>query len=191
MIWIDYILLAFIAMGMIRGLRNGFFIELAGLISLLFGVYLAIKFSYIANQVLAQIKDVPGIKDVGILRNVGQPEISVLLDEEKMAMQGVTKADAQAVIEMAIGGKTATQKYEGEKKFDIRIRYEKEYRKDEEDIMMLMIPTITGKRIPLKEIATVHQITGPAFIYRNDTKRFIGVKFSVRHNLGPKSVISR
>jgi len=55
MIWIDYILLAFIAMGMIRGLRNGFFIELAGLISLLFGVYLAIKFSYIANQVLARV----------------------------------------------------------------------------------------------------------------------------------------
>lgn len=138
------------------------------------------KLNDLANQVLAQIKDVPGIKDVGILRNVGQPEISVLLDEEKMAVQGVTKADAQAVIEMAIGGKTATQKYEGEKKFDIRIRYEKEYRKNEDDIMMLMIPTITGKRIPLKEIATVHQITGPAFIYRNDTKRFIGVKFSVR-----------
>ncbi|MES2628791.1 MAG: CusA/CzcA family heavy metal efflux RND transporter [Bacteroidota bacterium] len=138
------------------------------------------KLNELANQVLEQIKDVPGIKDVGILRNVGQPELSVLLDEEKMALQGVTKADAQAVIEMAIGGKTATQKYDGEKKFDVRIRYNQEYRKNEEDIMMLMIPTITGKRIPLKEVATVHQVTGPAFIYRNDTKRFIGVKFSVR-----------
>ncbi|MBP6373541.1 MAG: CvpA family protein [Flavobacterium sp.] len=54
MIWIDYILLAFMAMGLIRGMRNGFFIELAGLISLLFGVYLAIQFSYIANHILAR-----------------------------------------------------------------------------------------------------------------------------------------
>ena len=133
-----------------------------------------------ANQVLEEIKDVPGIKDVGILRNLGQPEISVILDEEKMAIYGVPKGEAQAVIEMAIGGKTATTKYEGDKKFDIRIRYDKAYRKDERDILMLMIPTITGGRIPLKEIATIKQITGPAFIYRNDTKRFIGVKFSVR-----------
>lgn len=133
-----------------------------------------------ADQVLEQIKDVPGIKDVGILRNIGQPEMSVLLDEEKMAVYGVTKAEAQAVIEMAIGGKTATNKYEGDRKFAIRIRYDREYRKNEDDILMLMIPTISGKRIPLKEIASVRKITGPAFIYRNDTKRFIGVKFSVR-----------
>ncbi|MEP6734214.1 MAG: CusA/CzcA family heavy metal efflux RND transporter [Chryseolinea sp.] len=133
-----------------------------------------------ANEVLEQIKNVPGIKDVGILRNIGQPEISVLLDEEKMAIYGVLKGEAQAVIEMAIGGKTATTKYEGDQKFAIRIRYEQEYRKNEDDILMLMIPTISGARIPLKEIATIKQVTGPAFIYRNDTRRFIGVKFSVR-----------
>lgn len=133
-----------------------------------------------ADQVLEQIKDVPGIKDVGILRNLGQPEISVMLDEEKMAIYGVTKDEAQSVIEMAIGGKTATSKYEGDRKFDIRIRYDQEYRKDEDDILRLMIPNIAGIRIPLKEVATINQNTGPAFIYRDDAKRFIGVKFSVR-----------
>ena len=138
------------------------------------------KLDEYANQVIAQIQNVPGIKDVGILRNVGQPEISILFDEERMAIYGVTKAEAQAVIEMAIGGKTATQKYEGEKKFDIRIRYDKDYRKNEDDILMLMIPSISGNKVPLKEIATVKQLTGPAFIYRDNTKRFIGVKFSVR-----------
>jgi heavy metal efflux system protein len=134
----------------------------------------------IANKVIDQIKDVPGIKDVGILRNIGQPEISVLLDEEKMAIYGVQKADAQSIIEMAIGGKTATQKYEGERKFEIRVRYSKEYRKDEEDIMNLMVPTVRGTKIPLKEIASLKKVTGPAFIYRDNTKRFIGVKFSIR-----------
>ncbi len=138
------------------------------------------KLDEIANQVIEQIKDVPGIKDVGILRNIGQPEISVLLDEEKMAIYGVQKADAQSIIEMAIGGKTATEKYEGDRKFDIRVRYSKDYRKDEEDVMNLMVTTVRGTKIPLKEIATLRKVTGPAFIYRDNTKRFIGVKFSIR-----------
>lgn len=138
------------------------------------------KLDEFANKVIEQIKNVPGIKDVGILRNVGQPEISVIFDEEKMAIYGVQKSEAQSLIEMAIGGKTATSKFEGERKFDVRVRYQKEYRKDENDIMDLMVPTMRGGSIPLKEIAQVKMITGPAFIYRDNTKRFIGVKFSVR-----------
>ena len=134
----------------------------------------------IAKQVLKQIEPVEGIKDIGILKNLGQPEISVVLDREKMAAYGIDLSDAQAVLEMAFGGKTATQKYEGEKKFDVRIRYQEEYRKNEDDISNLKVPTITGAKIPLKEIASIGKITGPAFIYRDNTKRFIGVKFSVR-----------
>ena len=138
------------------------------------------KLDEIANQVLKQIKNIPGIKDAGILRNIGQPEISVILDREKMAAYGVTLTDAQAVLELAFGGKTATQKYEGEKKFDVRVRYAKEYRKDEKDISDLKVPTMSGAKIPLKEICDIKTITGPAYIYRDNTKRFIGVKFSVR-----------
>lgn len=138
------------------------------------------KLDEIANQVLKRIEKVEGIKDVGILRNLGQPEVSVLLDREKMAAYGVKVADAQAVLEMAFGGKTVTQKFEGEKKFDIRVRYQRMYRKNEHDIADLKVPTLLGYKIPLKEIATLKTITGPAFIYRDNTKRFIGVKFSVR-----------
>lgn len=134
----------------------------------------------IANQVIERMKNVDGVKDIGILRNIGQPEMSISFDEEKMALYGVQKNDAQSILEMAIGGKTATQKYEGEKKFDIRLRYAHEYRKDEEDIMNLMVPTLRGTKVPLKEIATLKTTTGPAFVYRDNTKRFIGVKFSVR-----------
>jgi len=138
------------------------------------------KLDEIADDVIKQIERVNGIKDVGILRNVGQPEISVFLDREKMAAYGVNLTDAQAVLEMAFAGKTATQRYEGEKKFDVRVRYVKEFRKNEEDMADLKVPTITGVKIPLKEISTIKKITGPAFIYRDNTKRFIGVKFSVR-----------
>jgi cobalt-zinc-cadmium resistance protein CzcA len=137
------------------------------------------KLDVYADKVLESIKNIRGIKDVGILRNIGQPEMSIMLDKEKMALYGVTVSDAQAVVEMAIGGKTATQKYEGERKFDVRVRYKPEYRKNEEDIKMLLVPSLRGGKVPLKEIAEVKTLTGPAFIYR-DGKRFIGVKFSVR-----------
>jgi cobalt-zinc-cadmium resistance protein CzcA len=138
------------------------------------------KLDKIANEVIARIQNVDGVKDVGILRNIGQPEMSISFDEEKMALYGVQKSDAQSIIEMAIGGKTATEKYEGEKKFDIRLRYQKQYRSNEDDIMNLMVPTLRGTKVPLKEIATLTKDTGPAFVYRDNTKRFIGVKFSVR-----------
>ncbi len=134
----------------------------------------------IANQVVEKMKDVKGIHDLGVMRNLGQPEISVILDKEKMAAFGVTPSDAQTVLEMAFGGKTATEKYEGERKFDIRVRYDKEYRKDENDIANLKVPSLNGTKIPLKEVCSIRKITGPAFVYRDNTKRFIGVKFTVR-----------
>ena len=138
------------------------------------------KLDEIANKVIKQIEHVDGIKDVGIMRNIGQPEVSVILNRHRMAAYGVKVAHAQSVLEMAFGGKTATEKYEGDKKFNIRVRYLKDYRKDEQDISNLKVTTIDGNSIPLKEIATIKKVTGPAFIYRDNTKRFIGVKFSVR-----------
>ncbi|AHF16435.1 efflux RND transporter permease subunit [Niabella soli] len=134
----------------------------------------------LAEQVLEKIKTVPGVKEPGIIKNIGQPEVSVLLDRNKMAAYGVQPADAQAVLEMAFGGKTATEMFEGERKFGIRLRYAPEYRKDEEDIARLMVPSQDGAKIPLIEIASIVKDNGAAFIYRDNIKRYIGVKFSIR-----------
>lgn len=134
----------------------------------------------LATKVLASIEHVDGIKDAGILRNVGQPEIQIRLHDHKMALYGVTIADAQAVIEMAIGGKTASVMYEGERKFDIRLRFPYQDRKSEKEIENILVPSLKGNKVPLKEIATIESITGPAFIYRDNNNRFIGVKFTVR-----------
>lgn len=81
---------------------------------------------------------------------------------------------------MAVGGKAASQLYEGEKKFDIRVRYKYPYRKSETEIGELMIPTATGSKIPLKEIADINLSSGPAFIYRDNNRRFTAVEFAVR-----------
>ncbi|MBY0535268.1 MAG: CusA/CzcA family heavy metal efflux RND transporter [Chitinophagaceae bacterium] len=133
-----------------------------------------------ADTLLKILKTVRGIEDLGVLRNLGQPEFRIELDQQKMALYGITTADANAVIEMAIGGKAATQLYEGERKFDVRLRYQKEFRDTQEAIEQLMVPANDGSKIPLKEIATIRTLTGPAFVYRDNNTRYIAVKFSIR-----------
>jgi len=133
-----------------------------------------------ADEVLNVLKTVKGIEDLGVLRNLGQPEFRIELDQRKMALYGVSTADANAVIEMAIGGKAATELYEGERRFDIRVRYQKQFRDTQEKIENLMVPTLNGSKIAIKEIADIKILTGPAFIYRDNNTRHIAVKFSNR-----------
>ncbi len=134
----------------------------------------------LSRKVMHELEGVKGIEDLGVLKNLGQPEFRIQLDQQKMAIYGVNTADANAAIEMAIGGKAATELYEGERKFDIRVRYQKDFRNTQEAIEQIMVPTDQGARIPLKEIATMQTLTGPAFIYRDNNMRYIAVKFSVR-----------
>ncbi|MEO6314476.1 MAG: CusA/CzcA family heavy metal efflux RND transporter [Chitinophagaceae bacterium] len=133
-----------------------------------------------ADSVMNVLKTVRGIEDLGVLRNLGQPEFRIELDQQKMAFYGVNTADANAVIEMAIGGKSPTQLYEGERKFDVRVRYQSAFRGTPEAIENLMVPTSDGAKVPLKEIADIRTLTGPAFIFRDNNMRHIAVKFSVR-----------
>ena len=132
------------------------------------------------DEVFAQLKTVRGIEDLGIFRNLGQPELRIMLNPDKMAQYGIDAADANAVIEMAIGGKVVSQVYEDEKKFDLRLRYDQASRSSMEQIGELFVPTLNGGKIPLKEIATIGNVSGTAFIYRENNSRFIAVKFSVR-----------
>lgn len=133
-----------------------------------------------ANQVYEIMKKIPGVEDLGVIRNIGQPEMRIDLDENKMALYGVTTADANAIIEMAIGGKAITQIYEGERKFQLRLRYEEKYRNNAEAISNLMVPTLRGARVPIKNIATIRTLTGPSIIFRDDNRRYTAVKFSIR-----------
>jgi cobalt-zinc-cadmium resistance protein CzcA len=134
-----------------------------------------------ATRVMRILKNIRGVEDLGVIRNLGQPEFRIELDQAKMAVYGISTADANSVIEMAIGGKAATQLYEGERKFDIRVRYQEPYRASREAIENLMIPSSDGSKIPLKQIADIRTLTGPAFIYRDNNTRYITVKFSVRN----------
>jgi len=132
-----------------------------------------------ANDVAKSIKDVKGVEDINVYKNIGLPELRIQLHDDKMARYAVTTADAQAVITMAIGGQAVTKYYEDERMFDITLRFEKQYRDSKEKIEDILIPTMDGKRVPLKEIATVDFQTGPTFIYREGNSRYIAVGFSI------------
>lgn len=137
------------------------------------------KLEEYANQVAKSIAPVEGIEDINVYKNIGLPELRIQLHDSKMARYAVTTADAQAVISMAIGGQAATTFYENERMFDVRIRFEKEYRDSKEKIENILIPTMDGKRVPLREIATVSYKTGPTFIYREGNSRYIAIGFSI------------
>ena len=131
------------------------------------------------------LKDVKGIEDLGIMHNTGQPELDIQLDQAKMALYGVATNQANAVISMAIGGLgiggvPASTLYEGIKTFDIRVRLPEEFRRTPEQIENLLVPTMSGSRVPVREIATITQRTGACLIYRDDNRRYAALKFSVR-----------
>jgi cobalt-zinc-cadmium resistance protein CzcA len=132
------------------------------------------------SEVYNVLKNVRGIEDLGAIRNIGQPELDIDLDQQRMALYGVATADANAVIQMAIGGKAATSLYEGIKQFDIRVRYPEAYRGTVDDIGNLLVPSQNGSRVPVHEIATIRQKTGPCLIFRDDNERYAALKFSVR-----------
>lgn len=135
----------------------------------------------LAEQTAEAIKDVRGIEDVNVFSSIGLPELQIKLKEEKMARYAVSVQDAQAVVEMAIGGKSANIFYENERTFDIVIRFQEAFRNNEEKIANILIPTMDGHHVPLREIAKIKFITGPAFIYREGSSRYVSIGFSIRN----------
>ncbi len=134
----------------------------------------------IAEKVAKTMQPIPGISDLGVLRNIGQPELQINIDENKLARYGVSKDDVQSTIEMAIGGKVASQVYEEERKFNLVVRYDKAFRKDENEITKIKVENCEGAMIPIGELADIRLITGPLIIYRDGHERYCAVKFSVR-----------
>ena len=133
-----------------------------------------------AVQIDKILSTVQGIEDLGVIRNIGQPELRIELNERQLARYGVAKEDVQSIIEMAIGGKSASLLYEDERKFNIMVRYSEQFRQNEEEIGKILVPAMDGTMVPIKELADITTITGPLLIFRDNHARFCAVKFSVR-----------
>jgi cobalt-zinc-cadmium resistance protein CzcA len=130
----------------------------------------------LAVQIDKILNTVQGIEDLGVIRNIGQPELRIELNERQLARYGVAKEDVQSII----GGKSASLLYEDERKFNIMVRYSEEFRQNEEEIGKILVPAMDGTMVPIKELADITTITGPLLIFRDNHARFCAVKFSVR-----------
>lgn len=138
------------------------------------------KLESLADSVKNIMETVKGVQDLVIFKSLGQPELRIELDRYKMARYGANVLEANNIIEMAVGGKKASTYYEGERRFDIRLRYSPEFRQSKKEIGKLLVPCTNGSKIPMREIADIKLQTGPAFVYREGNLRFIPIKFSVR-----------
>lgn len=134
-----------------------------------------------ALQIEKAMKPVPGVRDLGVFRLLGQPNLLIEVDRNACARYGVLVADVNAVVQAAIGGQAVTQVLEGERRFDLVVRFLPQYRQDVEAIGEIQVSTPDGPRIPLKQLAKISTQTGAFIIYRENNERYIPIKFSVRN----------
>jgi heavy metal efflux system protein len=125
------------------------------------------------------LENVRGIRDVTLVKELGQPSLSIKINRAAIARYGLNVADINGLITTAIGGDVATQVVQQEKQFDLVVRLERQYRNNPEEIGNILVATPAGQQIPLKELADIGVINGASFIYRQDNSRYIGVQFSV------------
>ncbi|GIW53881.1 MAG: cation efflux system protein [Nitrospiraceae bacterium] len=133
-----------------------------------------------AVEIERVMRRVPGVKDLGIFRLMGQPNLLIEVDREASARYGLQVSDVNAVVQAAVGGQAVTKVYEGERLFDLVVRFLPEFRQDPEAIGNILVSTPNGARIPLKQLASITTQTGAFIIYRENNRRYIPIKFSVR-----------
>lgn len=133
-----------------------------------------------AIEIENAIHDVEGASDIIVEKVAGLPQMTVVYNRSKIAKYGLNVADLNSVISMGFAGLPAGTVFEGEKQFDLVIRYDKEHRKDIDNIRNASITMANGFSLPLSELAEINYNTGPAKISRDDTKRRIVVGINVR-----------
>jgi cobalt-zinc-cadmium resistance protein CzcA len=114
------------------------------------------------------------------LRSLGQPNLVIEVDRSATARYGLEVDDVNAVIQAAVGGQSTTQVFEGEKWFEVVVRFLPEFRQNAQRIGDIQVITPEKNRIPLKQLATIKESVGPFMIYRENNQRYVPVKFSVR-----------
>ena len=136
--------------------------------------------SRLANQISQVMQSVRGVADVGVFRVGGQPSLLIRIDRAKAARYGLAPADVNATIQAAVGGAAVTQVIEGDRRFDLTVRFPERFRNGTDAIQGILLPTPDGNRIPIGQIADVETHDGAFMIYRENGRRYIPIKFSVR-----------
>ncbi len=132
------------------------------------------------EEVIAIMKRIPGITDVKLYRAIGQPNLNFAIDRQEAARFGVNVSDIQDVIETAVGGKAVGQVLQGPERYDVVVRYQEPYRKDQKAISNIRLLAPSGERVSLAQLTKVEVRDGAYNIYREGNSRTVAVTFNVR-----------
>ncbi|MBX3334494.1 MAG: efflux RND transporter permease subunit [Nitrospira sp.] len=132
-----------------------------------------------AEEIASLLQQIEGVKDIKVEQTSGQPYLNIDIDRQKIARFGINVADVQEIITTAIGGKPATQVYEGERRFQLILRFPEPYRNSVASVGEIRVKAASGALIPMSDLATIEMREGPARISREQVKRRIFVGFNV------------
>jgi len=133
-----------------------------------------------ANQIKAVLDTGPGVVDTAVYRSLGQPNLLITPDRRAAARYGLNSGDVAAIVQAAIGGQAITQVLQGDRRFDLVVRWQPQYRQSLDAIRNIRLNVPAGSQIPLGQIASVETAEGASFIYREQLERYVPVRFGVR-----------
>ena len=132
------------------------------------------------EEIMAAMKGVPGVADLGLFRVLGQPNVDIKINRAKADRYGINVSDVQDAIQTAVGGNPVSQILIGEQRFDLVPRYQEQYRKSVDDIANIRLLAPNGERVSLGELCDITVDNGASMIYREGNQRYIAIKYSVR-----------
>ena len=133
-----------------------------------------------ANEIKDMVDGVEGASDVIVEKTAGLPQMTVKYDRAKLARYGLNVMDMNTIVSMGFSGQSAGVVFEGEKRFDLVLRLDKEFRQNIQNLSMLYVDLPDGNKIPLQEFAEIKYDKGPAKISRDNTQRRVVVGINVR-----------
>ncbi|MGD0471382.1 MAG: CusA/CzcA family heavy metal efflux RND transporter [Terriglobales bacterium] len=132
------------------------------------------------DQVVAQMAKVPGVKDLGLMQDTGQPNLDLAVDRQAAARFGINVADIQDAIQTAVGGNAVSQVLQGEARFDVVVRYKEQYRNTQEAIANIRLLSPSGERVSLAQLTKMQVRDGAYDIFREGNQRYVAVRYEVR-----------
>ena len=134
----------------------------------------------IANQIKEAVGGVPGMADLAVYRSMGQPNLMITPNREACSRYGLNVGDVNGVVQAAIGGQAVTQVLEGERSFNLMVRWQPKYRESLNAIRQIRIAQPSGGYVQLDQVADIKTVEGASFIYREGLERYVPIRFSVR-----------
>ncbi len=134
----------------------------------------------LARQTLVILREIRGAADTAIEQEEDQAQLTIHINRNEVARYGINVRDVQDVIELAIGGRAVSTLFEGERRFDITVRFVPEARADASAIGDILVATREGARIPLSQLAEIRVSNGASIIARQENQRQISVRTNIR-----------